>query len=213
MKQQGAPRLIAIVDSERAPFEHWLARLEPLLAGARAGSVLLMLRDRQLPIRERVDMGRALRALTLAHAQRLSVNDRLDLAVLLEADAVHLPESGVSVSDARALGAQARLDWWISRACHAPADVARGGADGVLLSPVAEARKGRPALGVEGVRQARRELDGSPAGGVACRLYALGGVTAANTPGLLAAGADGVAVIGALLAPDAPLAFAGALDG
>ncbi|HWO11739.1 MAG TPA: thiamine phosphate synthase, partial [Polyangiaceae bacterium] len=190
--------------------DEWLARLTPLLALARPASVLVMLRDRQLPARERRAMGAALRVLCSAHAQLLCVNDRLDLALLLDADAVHLPEDGVAVEDARALGARHGRSWWVSRASHEPADTARTDADAVLLAPVAEARKGRPALGVEGLARARAALD-ARARPPACRLYALGGVTAANAPALLEAGAHGVALIGALLEPGAPAALVRAL--
>jgi len=205
-----APQLIAIVDCERAGFGEWLARLEPLLALARPGSVAVMLRDRQLPARERRAMGAALRVITSAHAQLLSVNDRLDLALLLDADAVHLPVSGVTVEDARALGARQGRRWWVSCACHEPSDAAVTDADALLLSPVADARKGRPALGVGGVERARAALDARA--GADCRLYALGGVTAANVPEWLGAGAHGVAVIGALLEPGAPAALTRALS-
>jgi thiamine-phosphate pyrophosphorylase len=206
-----APRLIAIIDSERAHFDVWQQQLAPLLAGAAPASVLVMLRDRQLPARQRRAMGESLRRLTSAHAQLLSVNDRLDLAVLVDADAVHLPEGGVSVAEARAFGARYGRHWWVSRASHEPADADASTADGLLLSPVVEARKGRPALGVEGVRRARAGVDGRPASFGQCRVYALGGVTAAAIPTLLAGGAHGVAVIGALLEPNAAPALSHAL--
>lgn len=211
MTEPLAPRLIAIIDSERAGFDVWLRQLSPLLAGARPGSVLVMLRDRQLPARERRGMGESLRRLTSAHAQPLCVNDRLDLALLVDADAVHLPESGVSVAEARAFGARYGRRWWVSRASHEPAEAVATTADGLLLSPVVEARKGRPALGLDGVRRARAELEGRSAALGACRVYALGGVTAAVIPSLLAAGAHGVAVIGALLEPNAASALSRAL--
>jgi thiamine-phosphate pyrophosphorylase len=206
------PRLIAIIDSERAGFDTWQERLAPLLAGARPGDVLVMLRDRQLPARERRVMGECLRRLTSAHHQLLCVNDRLDLALLVDADAVHLPESGVSVEEARAFGARYGRRWWVSRASHEPADALAATADALLLSPVVEARKGRPALGLEGVRRGRAELARRSASLEPCRVYALGGVSAAVTPALLAAGAHGVAVIGALLEPNAASDLVRALE-
>jgi thiamine-phosphate pyrophosphorylase len=205
------PRLIAIIDTERATFDHWLAQLAPLLVGARPGSILIMLRDRHVPARERRAMGETLRHLTTAHAQHLCVNDRLDLAQLLDADSVHLPESGVSVEEARAFGARYGRRWWVSRASHEPGDAATTPADALLLSPIVEARKGRLALGLDGVSRARAALDRRTPPLGPCRVYALGGVSAVETPALLAAGADGVAAIGALLEPGAASALARAL--
>ena len=205
------PALIAITDTERGSIELWLARLEQLASGAAPGRVLVMLRDRQLPVRERKSLGERLRELTRRHGQSLCVNDRLDLAALLEADAVHLSESSVSVQDARAFGVSRGRPWWVSSAAHHPADAASTAADALLLSPIAQARKGRPALGVAGVQSARAALERRSPDQGTCRLYALGGVDADNAPALLRAGADGVALIGALLEPEAPRALNAAL--
>jgi thiamine-phosphate pyrophosphorylase len=199
-----APALIAITDATRPSFGTWLGRLEQLLAAARAGSVLVLLRDRQLPIRERRQLGERLRRMTVQHEHALAVNDRLDLAVLVDADAVHLSESSVSVEDARAFGERLGRRWWVSRASHDPSDAASSTADALLLSPIAEPRKGRAPLGAEGLARARQTL-ASRAGDLGgCRLYALGGIGASDARRWLDAGADGVALIGALLDADAP---------
>jgi thiamine-phosphate pyrophosphorylase len=202
-----APAIIAITDTERGSFERWLAQLELLLALAASDCVLVMLRDRQLSARERMNLGQRLRALTRQHGQWLSVNDRLDLAVLLDADAVHLSEGSVAARDARAFARGRGRSFWISRAAHDPEDAAQADADAVLLSPIAEARKGRPPLGTAGIEAARaaRERRASEQG--ACALYALGGIGANNAAACVQAGADGVALIGALLEPGAPRAL------
>jgi thiamine-phosphate pyrophosphorylase len=200
------PRLVAITDTERASVAEWLVQLELTLSHAAPGKVLVMLRDRQLPARARLAFGLELRELTARHSQYLSVNDRLDLAVLCQADAVHLSESSVSVSDARALGRRHGRDFWISSACHDPEAVASSEADGLLLSPIAQPRKGRPALGAAVLTRARAALAAS-ATPRRTALYALGGVEPGNAAELLRAGADGVALIGALLEPGAPQAL------
>ena len=203
MKAAPPPRLIAITDSRNQPPATMLPRLESLLGGAKPGSVLLQLRDRQLPILERREFGEVLRALTRRHEQWLAVNDRLDLALLVAADAVHLPESGVTPEQARAFAAAHGRDWLVSAAAHAPEALAESRADALLLAPVAAARKGRAALGAEALSQARALGAGrSPALGP-CHLYALGGVGAPNARALMDAGADGVAAIGAWLDQDA----------
>jgi thiamine-phosphate pyrophosphorylase len=202
-----APAIIAITDTERGPFERWLAQLELLLALAAPDRVLVMLRDRQLSARERLSLGQRLRALTLHHGQRLAVNDRLDLAALLDADAVHLSESSVAARDARAFAHGRGCSFWISRAAHQPDDAAHADADALVLSPIAEARKGRPALGVAGIEAARAARERRTSEQGRCALYALGGIGARNAAACLQAGADGVALIGALLEPDAPRAL------
>ncbi|MEO8183575.1 MAG: thiamine phosphate synthase, partial [Deltaproteobacteria bacterium] len=185
--------------------------LQALLAAACPGSVQVLLRDRQLPIRERRELGERLRRTTRAHGHSLSVSDRLDLAWLLDADAVHLGEDSVVASDARAFGVAHGRSWWISTACHSPEAIASLTADAALLSPVVAPRKGNPALGLDGLARAvlaRQRRDAAFGG---CALYALGGVTRHDAAELLAAGADVVALIGELFVPGAGLELLAAL--
>jgi len=185
-----APRLIAITDFGTLGVRQTLGCLGALTAAALPNTVMVQLRDRTLPTRELVDVGRELAALCRRQAQLLQVNDRLDLALLLDADAVHLGEGSVTTGDARRL-VGARL---VTRACHDPGAAGAVDADGLLLSPVLAPRKGREALGVEGLERARRALAGATSKTL---LFALGGVDAAGAGPCLAAGADGVAAIGA----------------
>lgn len=197
------PRLIAITDASLLPIDTLLGRLAKLAAAARPGSVALLLRDYALGARERLRLGRALQAVARTHGQALWVADRLDLALLLEADAVHLGEGSVTARAARSL---LRPDVRISRAWHAASldgvDAAAElhAVDALLVSPLLAPRKGRPALGLASLGVLGEQLR---ARNLACQLYALGGVSAENAAACLPAGAVGVAAIGAALGPDA----------
>jgi thiamine-phosphate pyrophosphorylase len=188
-----APRLIAITDTERFAVPELLERADGLLAAARPGSVMLQVRDRELTGRERFALARSCVVLARKHAQYVAVNDRIDIMLLVGAAGLHLPETGVSVADARALVSDA----WISVACHDP-DAAASATDvqAVVLSPLLEARKGRPLLGLDALRRARSGSDQRPL------LYALGGIDAERAASCLAAGADGIAAIGAAFSAD-----------
>lgn len=194
------PRLIVFTDTEIVAEDQLVARLEALLARARAESVLVVLRDKDLPARRRLRLGERLRHVCAATSQRFGVADRLDLAVLLRADAVHLGEGSVLAADARRLVPPGT---WVTRACHDPLAAAADDADAILLSPVVAPRKGRPALGVGALTEATRVL--TAARPERTRVYALGGVDAGAIPACLAAGAEGVAVIGAAFAGPDPL--------
>lgn len=191
-------RLIAITDRAVAERGATLGRLERLVANARPGSVMLQLRDRELAARERLRFGAELRVLTRAHRQLFQVNDRLDLAVILDADAVHLGEASVTTEDARALLGSERF---VTRACHDAERARDVDADGVVLSPVFAPRKAAAALGVQSLTRARALLRDGP---TTVRLFALGGVDATNAASCLEAGADGAAAIGAAIGNDAP---------
>jgi thiamine-phosphate pyrophosphorylase len=200
MADQTLPRLLIFSDLTRATRDAMLARFNTLAEAAQPRSVLFIVRDYTLSARARWALGVELAALARQTGQLFGVADRADLVRGLGAHALHLPEKGLSLEDARAcVGA----DTFISRACHEPLRAAVVAADAVVLSPIFAPRKGRPALGLAGlerVRDARTKSQPTPA------LFALGAVAAENAAHCLAAGATGVAVIGAALEPDpAPL--------
>ncbi len=186
-----APRLMVFTDATRAEPDFMLARFAELARRARAGSVLFTLRDYTLSLRARWRLGERLALLAGAAEQRFGVADRADLARAFGCWGFHLPEAGLTVRDARSyLGAGV----FISQACHDAAAVPEPALDARLLSPIFEARKGRPPLGLPALRAAAaREGRG---------LFALGAVDAGTAEACLNAGAAGVAVIGAALAAD-----------
>ena len=198
-----APRLIAVSDLQSAGVAASLERAEALCAVCVPGSVLLQLRDRELPVRTLLSAGAALRKICADSGQGFAVNDRVDLALLLDADALHLAESSVPVPDARRLWQRQ-----LYAAAHSEASVLASGADAVVLAPVVASRKGAPALGLAALERLRAELSGRVD---APRLYALGGVTPDNADACLRAGADGVAAQGAVWRSEDPSALATAL--
>ena len=195
------PRLIVITDLGVAPVEQLEERASRVAAAAVPGSVMIQLRDRDLPVRERLELGKRLVGIARAHQQLFVVNDRIDLALLLDADGVHLGESSVEPADARKILGPEKL---ISRACHDPAAAEPRGADALLLSPVLRERKGNPPLGLLAIGAARSVAHQA-------RIYALGGVDADGARQCVDAGFDGVAVIGAVLTAPDPLQIVSAL--
>jgi len=200
---RGWPRLVAITDLSSLAADVLTARLAKLAAAARPGTLALLLRDHSVGAKQRLALGRALQAVVRENEQALWIADRLDLALLLEADAVHLGEGSVSARVARQLlGPEMR----ISRAWHAAAvdgvsaEAELSEVDALLVSPVCAPRKGRAALGLLPLGALGEQLR---ARNRACQLYALGGVSAENAADCQRAGATGVAAIGAALAADA----------
>jgi thiamine-phosphate pyrophosphorylase len=197
------PRLLAVTDLTRLPAHALLTRLQRLARAAQPGAVALLLRDHGANAKERLALGLQLRDIARDAQQELWVADRLDLALLLEADAVHLGEGSVSAAVARRLlGSSAR----VSRAWHAPSMAGVTAAeelaevDALLVSPLLAPRKGRPALGLATLGVLGEQLR---ARNWACQMYALGGVAAENAAACRLAGAHGVAAIGAVLDDDA----------
>jgi thiamine-phosphate pyrophosphorylase len=181
------------------------------------GRLCVQLRDKAAPLDALARAARVLRRATAGAGALLVINASTDEALGVAADAgadgVHVP--GGAVAHARAaLGEQA----FISTPAHTDDEVslaARAGASAVLVSPIYDTPgKGAPrgtgalvaarALACGCVRDAR-----APA---VVLVYALGGVDASRAAACAAAGADGVAVIRALLDASDPAAVARLLD-
>lgn len=185
-------RLLLITDG--AP--ELLRRTEAALAVPGTNRVAVLLRDKQTSSRALLETARALRALTLQRAARLLVSDRLDVALLAEADGVHLPEAGFAVTEARRLLGPVRLIG-VSRHSHEGILAAQeAGADYATLSPVfASPGKGTP-LGMASFAQIVQSSS--------LPILALGGVGLASLPALIQAGAAGVAVVREVMSAAAP---------
>jgi thiamine-phosphate pyrophosphorylase len=176
------------------PDAELLARIASLAALPREARarVAVQLRDPELSGRALYDLGVRLRAATAALGVSLVVNDRLDLAVLLGADGIHLGRRSVPVNDARAF---AGAGTFVSVACHDVEEVvqaAAAGADAAVLSPIFATPGKGPPLGIEALREARRRL---AAAGRSIALIALGGIDGGSWSSCLDAGAEGVAAI------------------
>ncbi len=190
------PRLIAITDFQTQGNYATLMRVQTLFNHSHPGTVLLQLRDRELPTARLASLGKVLRKLSRDFGHRFAINDRLDLARLLDVDAVHLGERSVSVQDARRLLPEVP----VYAAVHEPKAALASSADAVVLAPVCAPRKGAAALGLDALAElatALRKRPGAPL------LYALGGVTAKHAAACLEAGATGVAAQGAIWDDDA----------
>jgi thiamine-phosphate pyrophosphorylase len=180
--------------------------LEAVVAAAVAGgATCVQLREKNLPTRAFVERARALRALLAPLRVPLLINDRLDIALAVEADGVHVGQGDMPPADVRRLMPQALIGLSIESLTQlAPAE--REPVDYYGISPVfATATKAdaAPALGLEGLRAIRARTSRP--------LVAIGGLHADNAAAVVAAGADGLAVVSALCAAEDPEAAARAL--
>lgn len=196
------PILCLVMDHHTSPAQ---------AAAALAGGVdWIQLRDRELEAGALYELAAALRALIGGDA-RLLVNRRVDVALAAGADGVHLGYDALPVGEVRPLLGEQRA---IGVSAHAPDEVETARAAGASyahLAPIfAPLSKGveRPPLGLEPLGRAC---------GRGLPVLAQGGIDAGNAARVMAAGADGVAVTGAILGAPDPQAAArtlrAALDG
>jgi thiamine-phosphate pyrophosphorylase len=196
------PRLLVLTD-RRSSEAHGRTLERTVGLAVEAGAPAIVLRERDLPPVERRGLAAALLAVVRSSGARLLVAGDADLAASVGADGVHLAASD-PLPTVRDRG------WVVGRSCHTPTEVrvaAVDALDHVTISPVAPtaSKPGYgPAIGVDGVAAAVAAAGDLP-------VLALGGVTPANAHDWSAAGAHGVAVMGAVMAVDDPGACVRAL--
>lgn len=173
----------------------WLPRVEQAIEG---GVTVVQLRAKDADDRTALDLGRRLRQLTDRLDVSLVVNDRPDLALLLEADGIHLGQTDLPASEVRRLvgptvtiGLSSHTLAEAVAACAQPIDYVAFGP--IFPTRSKEAPAAATGLGAlaEVVRQATVPV------------VAIGGISPAQIEGIRRTGVSGVAVIGALAdAPD-----------
>jgi thiamine-phosphate pyrophosphorylase len=190
------PRLYPITDRRLSGLSH----AEQVARLCEGGARVVQLREKHLPPREFYE--EAVEALRVARTfgARLIVNDRADVALAAGADGVHLGQDDMPPDAARALLGAGAVVGFSTHGVGQAGAAARLPVDYIAVGPVfvtSSKQNPDPVVGVEGVRRVREAVGRIP-------LVAIGGVTAESAHSVLEAGADSVAVIGALLATADP---------
>jgi thiamine-phosphate pyrophosphorylase len=191
MRPLQLPKLYPITDGTCC-----LTHAEQVARLCDGGATLVQLREKHASPREFYAAAEAALAGARARGVRFIINDRADIALALRADGVHLGQDDLDPAAARRLlGPQAIIGYsthnieQVQAAANLPVSY-------VAIGPVfATATKANPdpVVGLAGVARARAALPAN------VPLVAIGGITKENARAVLAAGADSVAVVGALL--------------
>ena len=196
------PDKILCVVTDRTIFETGGSPPEPRLIDAVRGAVagganMVQLRERGLAGRDLLSLALELRRITQDRAL-LIVNERVDIAIAAGADGVQLGEQSMSVSAAKFVAEERLL---IGRSVHdmyGAQDADGDGAD-FLIAGTIFASRSHPGMGAAGTA-----LISEITGAISTPTIGIGGVTSANAADVIAAGAHGVAVIGAILDAKSP---------
>lgn len=170
--------------------------VEAALAG---GAKAIQLREKDLSTRDLYELVERLLPLVHGRGACLLINDRVDLTLALPIDGVHLSRTSLPPAETRALLGPARL---IGVSCHSleeAIEAEREGADFIILGPLfptpSKAAYGPP-IGLARLKDVRRR--------VRLPILGIGGITSSNTASVMSAGADGAAVISAIMTADDP---------
>lgn len=160
----------------------------------KGGVQAVQLREKDLETRRLLSMAYSLRELTYGYRAKLFINDRVDVALAVDADGVHLGGESMPAFAARKAAGEAMLIGVSAHSIEEAKKAGEEGADFVTLGPVFETpskiRYGQP-LGPELLREVR--------GKISIPVFAIGGIKKERVGSVLESGASGIALISAIL--------------
>lgn len=187
----------AITDLKLAGKEGLLAPAKEILAG---GARIIQLRSKGLSTDEMLKAARELGAAARRHGAALIINDRVDIAIMSEADGVHLGQDDISLSEARKILGEDKI---IGVSTHNIAEALlalSGGADYISFGPIFTTTTKRNAerpQGLSALKELRSGVNRSTASQP--NIVAIGGITELTAPLVIEAGATAVAMISEIL--------------
>lgn len=163
---------------------------EALKSGVKA----VQLREKDLGTRELLDMAYTMREITDKYRAKLFINDRVDIALSVEADGIHLGQKSMPAYAVRRIVKDKFMIGVSAHSIEEAKQAEKGGADFITLGPVyqtpSKLKYGQP-LGVDIIRKAKDEIS--------IPVFAIGGIKKDRIKEVLDAGADGVALISGIL--------------
>lgn len=164
------------------------------------GVTMVQLREKDADTREFIELAQRLKAVLAPLGVPLLINDRVDVALAVDADGVHIGQSDMPYEMARRLLGPDKI---IGLSVENMDDVRRANeldVDYIGISPVYSTTTKTdtaPPFGLEGLREAVR-LSVHPT-------VAIGGMNARTAADVMACGTDGIAVVSAIVSADSPL--------
>ena len=191
------PKLYPITDVQMSGLSH----AEQVVRLSEGGATLIQLREKNLAPDE--FQRQAAEALLEARKRgiRIIINDRVDLALALKADGVHLGQDDLPPEAARAILGGQKIIGFSTHSLEQAQNAAKLPIDYLAIGPIfptSSKTRPDPVVGLATLAQVRNVIGDTP-------LVAIGGIMVENADEVLAAGADSVAVIKVLLAD--PLAI------
>jgi len=160
----------------------------------KAGVKFIQLREKHLPTRKLLDMGYWMSELTKEYGAKLFINDKVDIALAVGADGVHLGQDSIPAHAVRKIAGDKLLVGVSTHGIDEAIEAEKDGADFITLGPVyqtpAKLKYGSP-IGINILREVKSK--------VSIPVLAIGGIKLDKVKEVMEAGADGLALISAIL--------------
>jgi thiamine-phosphate pyrophosphorylase len=182
------------------------SNIEIVTAAVRGGATVVQLREKDCSTREFIEQGLAIKEFLKDRGVPLIINDRVDVAQAVKADGVHLGQTDMPLGLAKKIIGNTMIIGISAESVQDAIEAEKGGADYLGVSPIyATPTKTdtASALGLEGLREIRKA--------VRLPLVGIGGLNTKTAADVIRNGADGVAVVSAIVAADDPETVAGDL--
>ena len=157
------------------------------------GVKAIQVREKDLPVRDLLELAGQMRRLTREFGAKLFINDRVDVALAVEADGVHLGRQSIPPEPVKSLVGSRMLVGVSTHTIDEARAAESGGADFITFGPVfftpSKALFGQ-AVGLEYLKSAKKTIN--------IPVFALGGIKSGNIRQVLRYGADGVSMISAI---------------
>jgi thiamine-phosphate pyrophosphorylase len=158
-----------------------------------AGAQYIQLREKDISTKELLGMAVWMRELTNEHGAKLFINDRVDIALSVKAVGVHLGQNSMPAHAVRKISGYNLIIGVSAHSIHEATDAEKAGANFITLGPIyktpSKLRYGDP-IGIDILREAKAN--------VSIPVFAIGGIKPDRVKEVIAAGADGVAIISAI---------------
>jgi thiamine-phosphate pyrophosphorylase len=187
------PKIYPITDTRLTGLSH-ARQVERLIKG---GARFIQLREKYASPKEFYDDAKAAIEIARQTGVKIIINDRVDIALALKADGIHLGQDDLPPQSARRILGENAIIGFSTHNVHQAIDAVKFPIDYVAIGPVFATSTKENAdeiVGVEGVKRVRAAIGDFP-------LVTIGGITAANFREVFEAGADSLAVIKAILFP------------
>ncbi len=163
----------------------------------KGGLQALQLREKDLSVRQLYATACRLREITSRYGARLFVNDRLDVALSVEADGIHLAGTSIPPRAVHKVTGGKMIIGVSTHTLEEAIEAEREGADFITFGPVYKTpskKKYGPPVGIEKLKEVAEK--------VSIPVFGLGGIKIERVQDVLKAGAQGVALISAILSSD-----------
>jgi len=163
------------------------------------GVKAIQLREKDLGGRELFFLAEVARKLTQRYHASLLINDRIDIALAIDADGVHLSTASIPIETARALLGRQRLLGASTHSLEEAQEAERNGADFVVFGPVYFTPSKAPYGEPQGMAALKKIVEK-----ISLPIYAIGGIKLENIDDVRRAGVRGVALISAIMSAADP---------